>query len=162
MVAGGTVHPYGPRDSWASKLRRVIAQTAAMRAPAGIPIDVTEYGLSSSGGDELSDNYGWPTDMTYAQAAAALRQTVAGIRGDRAIPRAPTAVPALLRIRPAGSRRDRRPRGLLRRAAAGPVGKGRLHARGAPALPLEPGADGEPPAFASALNSAKSRWFWSA
>jgi hypothetical protein len=85
MVAGWTVHPYGPRDSWEPKLRRVIDQTAAMRAPAHIPIDVTEYGFSSSGGDELSDNYGWPTDMTYAQAAAALRQTVAEMRADREI-----------------------------------------------------------------------------
>ena len=85
MVAGWTVHPYGPRDSWAPKLRRVIAHTAAMRAPARVPIDVTEYGISSSGGDELSDNYGWPADMTYAEAAAALRQTVAGMRTDREI-----------------------------------------------------------------------------
>jgi hypothetical protein len=85
MVAGWTVHPYGPRDSWEPKLRRVIAQTAAMRAPARIPIDVTEYGISSSDGAELSDNYGWPADMTYAEAATALRQTVAGMRADREI-----------------------------------------------------------------------------
>jgi hypothetical protein len=85
MVAGWTVHPYGPPDNWKSKLRRVVSQTAAMRAPASIPIDVTEYGLSTSDGGRLSDNYGWPTDMTYAQAAAALRQTVAGMRKDREI-----------------------------------------------------------------------------
>jgi hypothetical protein len=82
LVAGWTVHPYGPRDQWQPKLRRLIAQTAANGAPSRIPIDVTEYGLSSSGGAALSGNYGWPANQTYAQAAAALRATVAGMRGD--------------------------------------------------------------------------------
>jgi hypothetical protein len=82
LVAGWTVHPYGPRDKWQPKLRRVIAQTAAMGAPASVPIDVTEYGISSSDGAGLSDNYGWPADLTYTQAAADLRSAVAGMRAD--------------------------------------------------------------------------------
>ena len=45
LVAGWTVHPYGPREKWQPKLRRLIAQTAAMGAPATVPIDVTEYGI---------------------------------------------------------------------------------------------------------------------
>ena len=46
---------------------------------------MTEYGLSSSDGAALSDNYGWPANQTYAQAAAALRATVAGMRDDEKI-----------------------------------------------------------------------------
>jgi hypothetical protein len=85
LVAGWTVHPYGPRGQWRPKLRRLIAQTAAMGAPATVPIDVTEYGISSSDGGMLSDNYGWPANLTYARAAAALRGTVAGMRADAKI-----------------------------------------------------------------------------
>jgi hypothetical protein len=85
LVDGWTVHPYGPRGVWEPKLRRLIAQTAARGAPATIPIDVTEYGISSNNGQALTDNYGWPVNQTYAQAAAALESTVAGMRGDPAI-----------------------------------------------------------------------------
>jgi hypothetical protein len=85
LVAGWTVHPYGPTGKWRPKVRRVIAQTAAMGAPASVPIDVTEYGISSGDGAALTDNYGWPANFTYAQAAAALRSTVAGMRADRKI-----------------------------------------------------------------------------
>jgi hypothetical protein len=87
LVAGWTVHPYGPRDRWQPKLRRLIRQTAANGAPSTIPIDVTEYGISSDDGAPLSDNYGWPVDQTYEQAADALRETVDGMRGDDAVAR---------------------------------------------------------------------------
>jgi hypothetical protein len=82
MVAGWTVHPYGPREKWQPKLRRAIAQTAAMGAPASVPIDITEYGISSDDGRGLTDNYGWPSNMSSAAAADALRSTVAGMRAD--------------------------------------------------------------------------------
>jgi hypothetical protein len=85
MVAGWTVHPYGPRASWQAKLHRLVRQTAAHGASRRIPIDVTEYGISSDDGAPLSDNYGWPVNETYAQAASALRSTVAGMRSDPAI-----------------------------------------------------------------------------
>jgi hypothetical protein len=85
MVAGWTVHPYGPREKWQPKLRRAIAQTSAAGAPARIPIDITEYGISSDGGRGLSDNYGWPTDMDSDAAALALRTTVADMEADRRI-----------------------------------------------------------------------------
>jgi hypothetical protein len=87
LVVGWTVHPYGPRDRWQPKLRRLIRQTAANGAPSTIPIDVTEYGISSDDGAPLSDNYGWPVDQTYEQAADALRETVDGMRGDDAVAR---------------------------------------------------------------------------
>ncbi|MEA2401210.1 MAG: hypothetical protein QOK00_1613 [Thermoleophilaceae bacterium] len=85
LVDGWTVHPYGPRDSWKAKLDRLIAQTAAHGAAATIPIDVTEYGLSSDNGSALTNNYGWPTNQTYDQAAAALNASVGEMRFDPAI-----------------------------------------------------------------------------
>jgi hypothetical protein len=85
MVDGWSVHPYGPRSRWKPKLDRLIWSTAANGAPASIPIDVTEYGISSANGTPLTDNYGWPTNMTYAQAAAALDQTIAAMRLDPAV-----------------------------------------------------------------------------
>jgi hypothetical protein len=85
LVDGWSVHPYGPRDSWEPKLRRLIAQTAARGAPGTIPIDITEYGLSTNNGLPLTDNYGWPVDLTFTQAAGDLASTVAGMRADPAI-----------------------------------------------------------------------------
>ena len=80
MVDGWTVHPYGPRSRWEPKLDRLIWSTAAHGAAPSIPIDVTEYGISSANGRPLSDNYGWPTNLTFAQAAAALDATIAQMR----------------------------------------------------------------------------------
>lgn len=85
LVDGWTVHPYGPRGVWEPKLDRLIAQTAANGAPGTIPIDITEYGLSTNNGVALTDNYGWPVNQTFAQAAAALESTVFGMRADPAI-----------------------------------------------------------------------------
>jgi hypothetical protein len=59
--------------------------TASHGASSAIPIDVTEYGISSANGTPLTDNYGWPTNLTYAQAAAALEATIAEMRFDPAI-----------------------------------------------------------------------------
>jgi hypothetical protein len=84
-VDGWTVHPYGPTDRWKPKMDRLIALTAANGASSRIPIDVTEFGISTDDGASLSDNYGWPTNLTYAQAASALRNTVAAMRLDPAI-----------------------------------------------------------------------------
>jgi hypothetical protein len=85
LVDGWTVHPYGPRAVWKAKLDRLIAQTAAKGAPATVPIDITEYGISSNNGLPLTDNYGWPVNQTFGQAAAALEETVVGMRADPAI-----------------------------------------------------------------------------
>jgi hypothetical protein len=85
LVDGWTVHPYGPRDRWEPKLDRLIRQTSANGASSRIPIDVTEYGISTDNGASLSDNYGWPVNTTYAQAASALHNSIAGMRLDPAI-----------------------------------------------------------------------------
>ena len=84
-VDGWTVHPYGPRARWKPKLDRLIAFTAANGASSRIPIDVTEYGISTDNGMALSDNYGWSPNTTYTQAAMALSDTVAQMRADPAI-----------------------------------------------------------------------------
>jgi hypothetical protein len=85
LVAGWTIHPYGPRDKWRPKLHRLISQTKANGARASIPLDITEFGLSSDNGASLTGNYGWPSNQTYDQAAAALRSTVDAMRDDRTI-----------------------------------------------------------------------------
>jgi hypothetical protein len=85
LVDGWTVHPYGPRDAWEPKLDRLIAQTAAHGAPGTIPIDITEYGLSTNNGLALTDNYGWPVDLTFGQAASNLDSTVSAMRADPSI-----------------------------------------------------------------------------
>ena len=70
---------------WEPKLDRLIAQTAANGAPGTIPIDITEYGISTNNGVALTDNYGWPVNLTFAQAASSLDSTVAAMRADPAI-----------------------------------------------------------------------------
>jgi hypothetical protein len=109
LVDGWTVHPYGPRSRWEPKLLRLIGQTRANGAPSTIPIDVTEYGISSDNGAGLGDNLGWPANLTYAHAAAALRDTVAEMRGDRTIGRRLRTfmVYAAHDLRPSRASRDR-------------------------------------------------------
>ena len=55
-VAGWTIHPYGV--GWQTRLQDLISQTAAQGAPSTIPIDITEWGLTTDNGRCLSDNYG--------------------------------------------------------------------------------------------------------
>ncbi len=79
LVAGWTIHPYG--TGWRPRLENLIAETAAQGAPSNIPIDITEWGLSSDNGQCLSENYGWNACMTYQEAAEALSKTVSEMRG---------------------------------------------------------------------------------
>jgi hypothetical protein len=62
-------------------------QTGANGAPSSIPIDVTEYGISTDNGSSLSDNYGWASNATYDQAAMQLESAVSGMRADSAVGR---------------------------------------------------------------------------
>jgi len=78
LVAGWTVHPYGP--NWRVKFAEIISQTAAQGAPSTIPIDVTEWGLTSDNGRCLSENYGWNACMSYQEAAGVLSRTVTEMR----------------------------------------------------------------------------------
>jgi hypothetical protein len=78
LVAGWTVHPYGP--NWRAKFEEIVSQTAAQGAPSTIPIDVTEWGLSTDNGRCLSENYGWNACMTYQEAAEVLARTISEMR----------------------------------------------------------------------------------
>lgn len=77
MVAGWTVHPYGP--NWQTRIDALISQTRASGASDSIPIYVTEWGLATDNGRCLSDNYGWNKCMSYPEAATALDSTVKGM-----------------------------------------------------------------------------------
>ena len=75
IAAGWTVHPYGPRSDWEGRLSRLVNQTAGVGWPA-LPLFLTEWGIATDNGRSLSDNYDWPTDMTYAQVGDAVRTDV--------------------------------------------------------------------------------------
>ncbi len=79
-IAGWTAHPYGPRSAWQPMLDQLVQQTQARGAPATIPIFITELGIATDNGSCLTDNDGWPLCMTYAEAARALKSTIAAIR----------------------------------------------------------------------------------
>jgi hypothetical protein len=79
-AAGWTVHPYGPRTRWQDRIDEVIAETTSKGAPNTIPVDITEWGLSTDNGRCLDDNYGWNRCMTYAEAADALTGSVEDMR----------------------------------------------------------------------------------
>lgn len=77
-TAGWTIHPYGPNGS--ARIDRMLAYLAANGISTAIPFFITEWGLTSDNGRTLSDNYGYPTNMTYAAAAATVRDVFAGWR----------------------------------------------------------------------------------
>jgi len=77
-VAGWTIHPYGP--TWKKRIEDLIKQTAENGAPSSIPVDITEWGLSTDNGRCLSENYGWNRCMTYEEAASVLTRTVSEMR----------------------------------------------------------------------------------
>ncbi len=76
LVAGWTIHPYGP--SWATRIDSTIDAAKAAGA-RDLPIWVTEWGLSTDNGRCLDDNYGYDTCMTYASAASTLHSALAGM-----------------------------------------------------------------------------------
>ncbi len=78
MVAGWTVHPYGPE--WQGRIDALISQTQADGAPSSIPIYITEWGLATDNGRCLSENYGLNKCMSYQEAGNTLGSTVAAMR----------------------------------------------------------------------------------
>src|SRR5262245_9909813 len=66
-VAGWVVHIFGPGGP--DKVGRIISQTAA-RGATTVPIAVTEDGIATDDGRKLKNNYGFPANLTYAQATA--------------------------------------------------------------------------------------------
>jgi hypothetical protein len=78
LVAGWTVHPYGPK--WQSQIDNLISTTQADGAPSSVPIYITEWGLDSDNGRCLEYNFGWNKCMTYSEAASTLGSAVAAMR----------------------------------------------------------------------------------
>lgn len=74
LVAGWVSHPYGPPPRADRMLDQVRDQTAAQGSSK--PIFATEWGLATDDGAALTDNYDWPVDMTYRDAARALVGTL--------------------------------------------------------------------------------------
>jgi hypothetical protein len=78
LVAGWTIHPYGP--SWQSRIDGLIATTQADGAPSTIPVYITEWGLDTDNGRCLEYNFEWNKCMTYSEAASVLASAVTGMR----------------------------------------------------------------------------------
>ncbi len=76
LVAGWTIHPYGP--TWATRIDSTISSTQAAGSPDK-PIFVTEWGISSDNGRCLDDNYGYDPCMTYSTAATTLHTALTGM-----------------------------------------------------------------------------------
>jgi hypothetical protein len=78
-VSGWTIHPYGGEQYNRERLDALIAQTAAHGASA-IPVDITEWGVSTDNGDCVNFNEGFNLCMSYEEAAQVLKSTVSWIR----------------------------------------------------------------------------------
>jgi hypothetical protein len=78
-AAGWTVHPYGPDG--AAKIDLMLSHLEARGvARATVRIYITEWGLATDDGRALDDNYGYPANMTFAEAARTLADVVGGWR----------------------------------------------------------------------------------
>jgi hypothetical protein len=72
-VAGWVIHPYG--TNWRARLDDLLAQTATHGAPSTIPVDITEWGVSTDKGNCLDGNAGFNRCMSYEEAAHTLDST---------------------------------------------------------------------------------------
>lgn len=91
-IGGWTVHPYGNQSMWQDKIDKVISQTNAVGWSNTVPIDVTEYGISSDDGNTLYGSCssghdgcspqggGQSATETYAQASSDLTAETNGMR----------------------------------------------------------------------------------
>jgi hypothetical protein len=77
-VSGWVVHPYG--TSGKGKIAGLLSQTAAHGAPSSIPVDITEWGISTDNGVCVYENYGLNPCMTYTEAAEQIKKSVAEIK----------------------------------------------------------------------------------
>jgi hypothetical protein len=75
-VAGWTIHPYGGEQYNRERLDALIAQTAE-RGASTVPIDITEWGVSTDNGDCVNFNEGFNLCMTYEEAAQTLKSSFA-------------------------------------------------------------------------------------
>jgi hypothetical protein len=76
-VSGWTIHPYGTHGP--TEMSEMLSELAS-HGDTSLPIDITEWGLATDNGRALSNNYGFPVNLTYAQAGALLKESVAKYR----------------------------------------------------------------------------------
>ncbi|HWF33650.1 MAG TPA: hypothetical protein VG188_13955 [Solirubrobacteraceae bacterium] len=76
-VSGWTIHPYGTNGS--AEMSRMISDLA-QHGDTTLPIDITEWGIASDNGRALSENYGFPVNLTYAKAGTLLSEWAAKYR----------------------------------------------------------------------------------
>jgi hypothetical protein len=78
-VAGWTMHPYGGRE-WNEYRFHHLLEQAAEHGASSVPIDVTEWGVSSDNGRCLEYNDGLNRCMTYQEAAEQVRSSLAWMK----------------------------------------------------------------------------------
>jgi hypothetical protein len=76
-VAGWVIHPY---HHWRSRMEALLEQLSAHHAPASIPIDVTEFGLTTDDGNCIGEDEEYNACMSYSEAASILTSTVSEMR----------------------------------------------------------------------------------
>lgn len=74
------IHPYGPPTSGMDKLDRMVRTQLPAHGVTNAPVCITEDGISTDNGNNLNNNYNWPTNMTYAQAATGIKSKVSTIK----------------------------------------------------------------------------------
>lgn len=80
-VGGWVFHIYGPMSGASTqKVEQLLNMVGAKGAPSSIGVFITEDGVSSDNGNNLSNNYGWPTNLTYDQAGTILRNKFRDVR----------------------------------------------------------------------------------
>jgi hypothetical protein len=78
-VAGWTMHPYGGREYNEYRFSILIKQ-AAEHGASSVPIDVTEWGVTTDNGRCLEYNDGLNPCMTYQEAAQEVRSSLAWMK----------------------------------------------------------------------------------
>ncbi len=78
FVAGWTIHPYGGEQYNRDRFAELQAQTSAHGASA-IPIEITEWGVTTDNGHCLEFNEGLNPCMSYEEAAQTLKADVAWV-----------------------------------------------------------------------------------
>jgi hypothetical protein len=78
-VAGWTIHPYGGREYNEYRFHVLIKQAAEYGA-SSVPIDVTEWGVSTDNGRCLEYNDGLNPCMTYQEAAQEVHNSLAWMK----------------------------------------------------------------------------------
>jgi hypothetical protein len=77
-IGGWISHPYG--SGWRSKIEGIVKQAAAHGAPSNLPIDITEWGISTDGSSCVNENYGLNPCMSYQEAGEQLKRSVSEIK----------------------------------------------------------------------------------